>query len=213
MYLRQKRVGPQAVFTYLIGDREAGEALVIDPAAEARWLVETAARHGLTIKTIVNTHGHADHVCGNAEMKALTKARILLGRGDERYLTGQWAQLSRATGFALSPPPDRLIGDGEEIECGRVSLKILATPGHSPGGICLYTTGHLFSGDTLLAGRAGRTDVPGSSLPDLAASLIRKIMTLPPETVVWPGHQMGPDSSSTIAREIAGNPFYRLLIS
>jgi glyoxylase-like metal-dependent hydrolase (beta-lactamase superfamily II) len=135
----------------------------------------------------------------------------LLGQGDEKYLTGQWAETNLAIGFRLSPYPDRLVQDGEEIVCGGLKLKVLATPGHSPGGICLFAPGHLFTGDTLLVGRVGPTDVPGSSLPDLAASLAEKIMPLPPDTVIWPGHQMGPESSSTIAQEMRDNPFFRLI--
>lgn len=211
MFLRQKKVGPQSVFTYLLGDEEGGEALVIDPAAEPEWLVRTASQAGLTIKTIVNTHGHADHVCGNAALQALTGAEIIQGRGDEKYQRGEWAEFNDSLGFTASPPPDRFVRDGDEVLCGRIRLQVLATPGHSPGGICLYTPGHLFSGDTLLIGRIGRTDVPGGSWSDLSASLTQKIFNLPPETTIWPGHQMGPARSSTIGREVVENILFTLL--
>ena len=209
IFLRQKRVGNQAVFAYLVGDTEAGRAVAIDPAAEAGWLVKEARGNHMEIWAIVNTHGHADHTCGNAELKGLTGAKIILGRGDEKFLAGEWAQMSAAGGFAPSPAPDRLVGDGDEIVCGSVTLRVLAAPGHSPGGICLYTPGHLFTGDTLLVGRVGLTNVPGGSLPDLARSLREKILPLPPRTIIWPGHQMGRDKSSTIEREIKENPFFK----
>lgn len=211
MYLRQLKVGPQSVFAYLLGDRGSGEALVIDPAAETEMLIRTAAEAGLTIKTIVNTHGHGDHICGNAAMKALTGAEIIQGRGDEKFQRGQWAEFNAVLGFESSPPVDRFVGDGDEIVRGRLRLKVIATPGHSPGGICLYTPGALFCGDTILIGRIARTDVPGASWPDLAASLIEKIRPLPRDTILWPGHQMGPELSSTIAQELTGSAYVQLL--
>ncbi len=211
VFFRQKRVGPQAVFAYLIGDVESGRAMAVDPAAEASWLVEEAGRNGMRIMTIINTHGHGDHTCGNAELQRLTGAEIILGRGDEKFLTGGWAEMNEAHGFSPSPTPDRLVRDGDEIRCGSLSMRVLATPGHSPGGICLYLPGYLFSGDTLLVGRVGPTDIPCGSLPDLAASLSEKIMTLPPETIIWPGHRMGREKSSTIAREAEVNLFFEYL--
>lgn len=211
MYLRQLKVGPPSVFAYLLGDRESGEALVIDPAAEPELLTRTASEAGLTIKTIVNTHGHGDHVCGNAAMKALTGAEIIQGRGDEKYQRGQWAEFNALLGFKPSPPVDRFVGDGDEIIRGRLRLQVITTPGHSPGGICLYTPGDLFCGDTILIGRIALTDVPGGSWPDLAASLTEKIRPLPPDTILWPGHQMGPELSSTIGRELARNAYAQLL--
>jgi hydroxyacylglutathione hydrolase len=210
LFLRQKRVGPQAVLAYLIGDTEAGRAVAIDPAAQAGWLVEEATRQGMEIETIINTHGHADHTCGNAALKELTGAELVLGLGDEKFLSGGWAEMSRAGGFSPSPPPDRLVRDGDVISCGSLKLQVIATPGHSPGGICLYLPGHLFSGDTLLVGRAGRADIPGGSWTELADSM-KRIMALPPETILWPGHRMGREKSSTLAREAAGNPFLEYL--
>jgi len=213
MHLEQFLVGPMAVFAYLIGDPETREAVIIDPGGDEEALVERARERGFKITTIINTHGHADHVCGNQKVQELTGARIVIGRGDVELLSGDRAQYFASLGFTPSPPPDRLVADGEVVTCGRLELQVLATPGHSPGGICLCLADNLFTGDTLFVGSVGRTDLPGSSLDDLLASIGSKILTLPDETIIWPGHRYGPTPSSTIAQERETNPFITDFIS
>jgi len=117
--------------------------------------------------------------------------------------------MTRSWGFTPSPPADVHVDDGDEIVIGDVSLKVLHTPGHSPGGICLFNEGHVFTGDTLFVGSIGRTDLPGASLEAFMTSIKKKLLTLPRETVVWPGHDYGDSPSSTIQKEIATNPWLR----
>ncbi len=207
MYLEQTMVGPMAVLSYLLGCPESKEAVIIDPAAEEEALVNKAEQRGFEIKAIINTHGHADHISGNQRVKELTGAPIIIGHGDAEYLTERYADRCLVMGFSPSPPADRTVGEGDVISCGRLRIEVLSTPGHSPGGICLHLPGHLFTGDTLFVGAVGRTDLPGASMERLLKSIAEKILPLPEETVVWPGHHYGPTPSSTVGREKKTNPF------
>ena len=115
-------------------------------------------------------------------------------------------------GFEPSPPADMTVKDGDRLVIGKVSLKVIHTPGHSPGGICLLADGQLFTGDTLFVGSIGRTDLPGASEQQFLTSIKEKLLTLPDETIVWPGHDYGPAPSSTIGLEKTLNPFVRQLV-
>ncbi len=210
MEMEQLRVGFMAVFCYLIWCDRTKEALVIDPAGDEERLVEYIRKKGLDLKYIVNTHGHGDHTCGNAKIKELTGAEIVMHRlDDEVFNSPEGQQMSRSWGFTPSPPADVFVDEGDEIVVGDVSLKVLHTPGHSPGGICLLNEGNVFTGDTLFVGSIGRTDLPGSSLSEFMKAIKEKLLTLPRETVVWPGHDYGEKPSSTIGKEIATNPWLR----
>ena len=210
MEIEQIMVGHMMVFCYLVSCPETKEALLIDPAGNEEQLVEKIKENGLKLKYIVNTHGHTDHTGGNAKMKALTGAQIVMhGADDELFSSSRAHDMARQMGFEPSPPADITVEDGDDIVIGNVSLKVIHTPGHSPGGICLLGEGNLFSGDTLFVGGIGRTDLPGSSHQQFMASIREKLMTLPDETIVWPGHDYGPVPSSTIELEKKLNPWLR----
>jgi len=211
MIIEQLLVGQMAVFAYLVGCEETGQALVIDPGGEEQRIVSHARSHGLDIVMIVNTHGHADHTCGNAGVKELTGAKIVIHEADVPAMTSAHsAEFSRMLGCTPTPPPDQTVEDGEVIAVGeQVRLEVIHTPGHSPGCICLYTPGNVFTGDTLFVGGVGRTDLPGGSWPQMLRSIKERVLTLPDDTVVWPGHHYGPEPRSTIRRERLGNPFLR----
>jgi hydroxyacylglutathione hydrolase len=184
MIVRQIRIGGMDNFSYLIGCAQTRMAMVVDPGAEPAKLAAAARADGLTVSHIVNTHRHADHVAGSAELKRLTGAKILMHALDADAV----------------PETDVHLADDEEFRVGDLGFRVIHTPGHTPGGICLPAAGQLFTGDTLFVGDSGRTDLPGGHRPTLGAS-IRRLMTLPDETTVWPGHDYGPAPSSTIGWE------------
>jgi len=209
MFIEQRQVGPMAVFAYLVGDEESGEALIIDPAADTEEIVAAAEKNGVRIKYIVNTHGHVDHTGGNGDMKRATGAEILIHEDDAEMLVSTPAAMLRMFGAKASPPADRTLRDGEVIELGRLRFRVLHTPGHSPGSMVLHADGYAFTGDTLFVEAVGRTDLPGGSWEVMSDSLQRKICTLPDETVVLPGHNYGSMATSTIGHEKKFNPFLR----
>jgi len=208
MYIEQMKVGYMDVFCYIVACPVKKEALVIDPAGNEEDIVERIDQNEFVLKYIVNTHGHADHTCGNARMKELTGAEIIMHEEDDRLFNSPEGQImARQLGFALSPHADIFVKDGDDITVGEITLKVLHTPGHSPGGICLLGDGNLFTGDTLFVGGIGRTDLPGASLTQFMNSINKKLLTLPTETIVWPGHDYGDKPSSTIGIEKWSNPF------
>ena len=210
MEIEQMMVGFMAVFCYVVSCPRTGEALVIDPAGNEEEVVSHIKEKGLELKYIVNTHGHGDHTCGNGKVKSLTGAKIIMHQLDDQLFNSPEGQRrSREWGFAPSPPADMWVKDNDQIVVGDVSLKVIHTAGHSPGGICLLNEGNLFTGDTLFVGSIGRTDLPGASTAQFMNSIKEKLLALPPETIVWPGHDYGDWPSSTIGREMASNPWLR----
>jgi glyoxylase-like metal-dependent hydrolase (beta-lactamase superfamily II) len=184
MIIRQLEVGYLDNFCYIVGCENTRQSLVIDPGPDVEQIVSAAQKEGLEIVTIVNTHGHGDHTAGNAKLKTLTGAKIIIHGLD-------------ADGY---PEADVRLSDEETLQLGEISVEVIHTPGHTPGGICLHAQGNLFTGDTLFVGDCGRTDLPGGDRPALGKS-IRRLMELPDHTVVWPGHNYGPTPSSTIGWE------------
>ena len=188
MIIKQIEGGHLDNFSYIIGCEKSREAIVIDPDPDAQKLVNIARKENLEIKLIVNTHGHSDHTCGNDQLKDLTRAKIIIHSRDvDRY-----------------PQADQVLEDETQIQFGEIRIDVIQTPGHTPGGICLYSQGNLFTGDTLFVGDSGRTDLPGGDRLTLGAS-IRKLMQLPDDTIVWPGHNYGPTPKSTIGWEKRNN--------
>jgi len=209
VFLKQMQVGHMAVFAYIVGDRESGAGLVIDPAAEIERIISEADSNGVTIKYIVNTHGHVDHISGNADMKERTGAGIIVHRDDADMLVSTPSTILRMFHARPSPPADITVQEGDIITVGKIGLKVIHTPGHTPGGMSLYTPGYVFTGDTLFVEGLGRTDLPGGSWEIMHESIMNKLLTLPDDTVVLPGHNYGRTPTSTIKNERENNPFLR----
>ena len=197
------------VFAYLVGDTESGEGLVIDPAANTDDIIAQAQQDNITIKYIVNTHGHVDHIGGNADMKTKTGADIIIHEGDASMLTSTPPSVLRMFNAKESPPADIMVQDGDIISVGTIQLKVIHTPGHSPGGMALYMPGYVFTGDTLFVEGVGRTDLPGGSWEVMFKSIKTRLLTLPDDTIVLPGHNYGRMPTSTIENEKKRNPFLR----
>jgi len=182
--------------------KDDGEAIIVDPGEASPRLLRSVEDSKVTL--IVNTHCHCDHAGGNAGVKAATGAPLAIHREELPLLESLPQQgLMFGVPFPPSPPPDRFLEEGEEIQVGNVTLRVLHTPGHSPGHIALAGPGFILAGDVLFAGSIGRTDLPGGSYPQLLASIRAKLLTLPDDTVVYSGH--GPET--TIGAERASNPF------
>lgn len=206
MILKELVVGPVATNCYIVGSESSKRGMIIDPGAEARQILSTVSDLGLTISLIVVTHLHFDHVGALAPVKEKTGAKIAVHETEAEAGLGIFSRMiSSMTGgtFSQSPKPDRLLKDSDTIEVDGLRFTVLYTPGHSPGGISLYGHGIVFSGDALFNYGIGRTDFPGCSHEELMNSIQNKLMTLPDETIVYPGH--GP--STTIGEERRGNPF------
>lgn len=209
MKVIQLLVGNMQVFAYLIGCEQTGQAVVIDPAGNEREIFDHAAKNGLKIVKIVNTHAHPDHTCGNKLMKELTGAPIVIHQIEAPHMaSAQALQFAKMLGCAGSPPADETMIDGDVISVGKeISLRVLHTPGHSPGSVSLYVPGHVFTGDTLFVGGVGRSDLPGGSWGVMSKSIKERILTLPDDTIVWPGHHYGVTPHSTVKQERETNPF------
>ena len=207
MFVKQVEVSSMAIFAYIVGCEKTKDALVIDPSADTERLINEAQSRGYTIKYIVNTHSHADHTMGNLKMKELTGAKIIIHENDVAGLIHQPLQMIMALGGDPSPPADITVKDGDLISIGETSLLVLHTPGHSPGGMSLYHTGIVFTGDTLFVGSVGRTDLGGGSFEVLSSSIHKKLFTLPDDTIVAPGHNYGDAPKSTIGKEKVYNPY------
>lgn len=199
-------VGPLGVNCFILGCEETKEGVIVDPGAEADRILARVGSLGLTIRYVVNTHGHFDHVGGNHGVVAATGAKLMIHPGDVQFL-GRAADVAAMYGLTTenSPQPDHVLEEGDEVVFGTCRLKVLHTPGHTPGGCCLYLEQEkkVITGDTLFADSVGRTDFPGSSHELLMESIRTKLLTLPDETQAFPGH--GP--STTIGRERLYNPY------
>ena len=208
MDIIQIPLSKMATFAYLAGDPESGDCVVIDPASDTKRILQIARDKGWTITQVINTHWHVDHTAGNGAMIRAVKVPLSIHRLDApdlRSLAGKG--LPFLLGGRPSPPADRLLEHGDIIGVGDEVLTVIHTPGHTKGGICLYTPGHVITGDTLFVGSVGRTDLSGGSLELLRQSIRKRIYSLPGNTIIWPGHNYGATVSSTVAHEKKTNPF------
>lgn len=204
MIIKTLPVGPIMANCFIVGCQETMQAAVIDPGDEADKILQSVADLDLNVKTIINTHGHFDHVSANKGINAATNAPILIHALDAPMLE----QISAsAANWGLSaensPAPDRTLNDGDTITFGKITLNVIHTPGHTPGGISLFTDGLVFVGDTLFAGSIGRTDFPGGDFATLKSSIQDKLFTLGDDVRVYTGH--GPET--TIGHEKQHNSF------
>jgi glyoxylase-like metal-dependent hydrolase (beta-lactamase superfamily II) len=192
---------------WVIGNRRTGEAICIDPGDQPEDILAMAREMGVKIKAIANSHAHVDHILGVGDIKNETGATFLMHR-DEAPIAAQAAKSALMfVGREVPdpPPPDYEPEDGDVVEVEGVKLTVIHTPGHTPGSLSYYTEGMLFSGDTLFAGSIGRTDLPGGDYEQEMASIIDKLLVLPDETIVKPGHMQ----ETRIDAEKQNNPFVR----
>jgi hydroxyacylglutathione hydrolase len=207
MILKQLEVGPYMSNCYIVGSEKTKDGMIVDPGAEAGRILEEVQDAGLSIKIIVVTHMHADHIGALAKIKEATKAPFAVHEAEasKGYIDGASAMLSAITGRPSSgiPTVDKKLKDGDKLDIGDLHFTVLHTPGHSPGGICLSGPGVVFCGDTLFNFSIGRTDFPGGDYDQIIDSIQKKIMVLPNETKVYSGH--GP--ATTVGVERKANPF------
>jgi glyoxylase-like metal-dependent hydrolase (beta-lactamase superfamily II) len=201
-------VGPLQCNCSIIGDETTHEAMVIDPGDEIQTVLTIVRKHNLQVKQIVITHAHIDHVGGAMKLRAATGAPILLNQNDYELLKMLDMQ---ATWIGVPPPGkvdiDQSIGQADTVKAGSLTANVISTPGHTEGSICLYfpVEKKLIAGDTLFAGSIGRTDLPGGSFEKIIDSLHDKLLALPDDTVVIPGH----GARTTIGEERENNPFLK----
>lgn len=199
-------VGMMGANCYVVGCEETKKAAVIDPGGDTEKILAYLKNKGLTLQYIIDTHGHIDHIAGNDKLRNATGAELLIHVLDADMLENPKFNLSSLMGFSMKfKPADRLLKEDDTVEVGNIKLHVIHTPGHTRGGICLTVEGGVFTGDTLFNASIGRTDFPGGDFEAIINSIKRKLMPLPDDTAVYPGH-MG---QSTIGYERKHNPFLR----
>lgn len=203
MLIKNIVVGPLDVNCFIIADDASKKAIVVDPGDEPDRIMDIIKNNDFVVEYIICTHGHFDHVGAVSDLKKETNAKVLIHK-DELEIYSAAKDMAAFWGYDLDPlpDPDGLVKDGEDITVGDLSFKVFHTPGHSPGGICLYSEGIVITGDTLFAGSVGRTDFYGGDI-ELLKKSFKRLMALPENTRVLPGH--GPET--TIGREKRGNMF------
>lgn len=200
-------VGPLQVNCHLVICEETNQAAVVDPGADPELILQAVKDAGCQVTLIINTHGHFDHIGANKRIKEATGAELLIHPDDVQLLRNANVHASvYGLSVEASPMPDRLLSEKEQLKIGQLSADIIHVPGHSPGSVCLKIGKNLIVGDVLFAGSIGRTDLPGGDHHLLISGIREKLLILPDETVVHPGH--GPDS--TIGSEKVSNPFVGL---
>jgi glyoxylase-like metal-dependent hydrolase (beta-lactamase superfamily II) len=205
-------VGPMQAVCYLVSDKATDDLMVIDPGGDADLILESIRMMNAEPLYLVNTHGHGDHIAANAELKReYPDAQLCIHASDAGMLLAPEKNLSAFFGGPiLSPPADRLLKEGDDLVLGECAFRVIHLPGHTPGGIALYwpgtdsVAGMIFTGDALFAGGVGRTDFPDGDDRSLLSGIREKVLTLPDDTLVLPGHGPG----STVGCEKATNPFF-----
>jgi glyoxylase-like metal-dependent hydrolase (beta-lactamase superfamily II) len=211
MIIEQITVGEMEVFCYVIACEETREAAAIDPAGDKddiEKIISVLEEKDLKLSYIINTHGHADHTFGNQLLAGRTGAKTVMHElDDDLFTTDEAKDWAAAFGLSAAPPVDIRITDGYRLPLGKLTLEFIHTPGHTPGAACVLVENNLITGDTLFVGAVGRTDLPGGSMETLLNSIKEKLLPLPEDTVVWPGHDYGDQPTSTLGREKETNPY------
>lgn len=204
MFIETYVVGPLQENSYVAACEESKEAVIIDPGAEAERIYRGVTFHGFTLKYIMNTHGHLDHIGGVAGLVEKSGTPFLLHQ-DDLYLIEDIDRdpLQAYLQVASPPRPQQLLNDGDRIQLGTIDFQVLHTPGHTPGSVCFLTGNTLFSGDTLFANSIGRTDLPGGNHEQLLNSIREKLLPLDDDVKVYPGH----GNATTMGIERQYNPF------
>ena len=204
MIVRRLVVGYLSSNCYIVGSEAAKEGLIIDPGGDARGILKTVKDVGLDIKVILLTHGHSDHIAALSDVYEATKAEVAVHAEDAQFLRGR-GSVSMMFGISYRTPsaPGRLLEDGDSIDIGDLHFSVVHTPGHTPGCICLLGDDIVFTGDTLFYHGIGTAMMPGSSRSQMINSIHTRLMTLPDNTIVYPGH----GRQTTIGAERRGNPF------
>jgi hydroxyacylglutathione hydrolase len=206
LYFKQLEIGPMANFVYLIGSTESRKATVVDAAWDIDAIVRIAAADDMEITHALVTHTHPDHVGGGfagieiqgiTELLSKCKAKVVVHKTEAEFLK------------ALSPSDIIKAESGDRIDVGGLEIQLLHTPGHTPGSQCFLVDDRLVSGDTLFIGACGRVDLPGSNPEQMYYSLTQKLMALPDETILFPGHNYSDHSTSTIGEEKQTNPYFQ----
>ena len=201
LYLKQMELGPMQNFVYLVGDRETGECVVVDPAWEIETIVRAAEADGMRITGALVTHTHQDHVGGHlfgtdipgvADLLERLPAKVYVHAAEREFLKGFGSDLVK-------------VEAGTELPVGRLTVTFIHTPGHTPGSQCFLVDGRLISGDTLFIGACGRTDLPGGDPTEMHRSLTQRLAKVPDDTVLYPGHLYAPDPSATMGETRARN--------
>lgn len=206
--IKKLLVGTYQVNSYLVICLVTKKAVIIDPGGDVEKIKVAVAAEQAIPQFILNTHGHADHVLANGDLKTFFNIPVCMHKEDDLFFAKKEIREISEKEFGL-PAPDRVdiqLNDGQILKVGELRIRVLHTPGHTPGSVCFLVEGNLFTGDTLFVGDVGRTDLTGGSLNILLESL-GKLIKLPPETIVWPGHDYGETPTSTIAWEMVENPY------
>ncbi len=204
--IEQIPIGPFEVLTYIVSC--GGKAAIIDPAGDEDRIIKIIEDSRLEPLYILNTHAHADHILGNKKLRDYFGIPVCMHEEEKRFFSNEEVrrQMEKELGIKTDFFVDKELKDGEILPLGDCNIEVIHTPGHSPGSVCFLIEKNLFTGDTLFVGAAGRTDIIGGSLDTLLSSL-KKIIQLPADTVIWPGHDYGEKPYSTIAEEKEQNPY------
>jgi glyoxylase-like metal-dependent hydrolase (beta-lactamase superfamily II) len=204
LFIKRLVVGSLSANCFIVGIEETGQGLVIDPGGNSEQISKEITSSGFNIEIIVLTHGHSDHIAALRDIQDKTGAEVAIHVEDADFLEGTGSFSSQfGISYRTPHPPERLLHEGDIVEIGKVEFTVIHTPGHTPGSICLLTGDKVFTGDTLFRRGIGTTLMPGSSRPQLLESIRRRLMTLPDNTVIYPGH----GRETTIGAERKDNPY------
>lgn len=199
-------VGSLSANCWIVGSEGSREGMVIDPGGNAEVINQAITASGFAIKIIVLTHGHSDHIAALYEVRERTGAEVAIHIADADFLEGRGQYSSQfGISYKTPPSPDRLLREGDIIDVGNKRFSVIHTPGHTPGSICLLSGKSVFTGDTLFRRGIGTTLMPGSSRPQLINSIITRLMVLPDNTTIYPGH----GRETTIGAERRDNPYVK----